>query len=177
MEYRAKDAAWLEALRCRQVYFRPSVFVETGTYRGETTRLALQQFKDVHTIELDPTLFAEVCPALKDEGAHCWHGDSAVFIPRMARAFEEPVFWFLDAHWVPDIPEILGPVPTPLPLMTELRAIAAREQHDIVVVDDVLCFENGPQPEWGEISVDAITALFPDALEVVVLDNQLAVYR
>jgi len=176
MEYRAKDAAWLEALRCRKGDFRPAVFVETGTYRGVTTRLALQQFSEVHTIERSPELFAEISTALEEEGAHCWCGDSAAIVPLMVPRFEQPVFWFLDAHWVPDI-EMLGPDANPLPLLDELRAIATRHYHDVVVVDDVSCFGKGPQTEWEQVTVETIAALFPDASEVVVLEDQLAVYR
>lgn len=172
-----EDAAWLDALRCRQTSSRPEVFVETGTYRGVTARLALAQFREVHTIELSPTLFAEISPALEDEGAQCWCGDSAIMVPHMVTMFEEPVFWYLDAHWWPESePDVAH---GELPLWAELNALAARPHtyHDVIVVDDVSCFGHGPQPAWSDVSLERIAALFPDAREVVLLGDQAAVYR
>lgn len=167
-----EDAAWFTALRIRHA--SPRIFVETGTGTGTLTRLALEQFAVVYTIELSEALVEQYHPDLEAAGAKCYAGDSAVIVSSLARAIQEPVFWYLDAHWFDGGPDVAY---SELPLLKELEAIAGRTYADVVVVDDVNCFGHGPQPEWDAISIERIAGMFPTAREVTVLGDQLAIYR
>ena len=171
--FETEDADWLERLRMRNPP-PPAVCVETGTGSGTFTRLALKAFRDVYTVELSQSLVAEHHPGLAAEGANCWQGDSADIVPRLAVDLKEPVFWYLDAHWFNGGQDVAQ---GDLPLLSELWAIAQRPYRDVIVVDDVNCFGNGPQPEWEVITAERIAAFFPGALEVVQMGDQFVVYR
>jgi hypothetical protein len=164
----------LQALRTRYPEV-PTVFVETGTFEGKTTRLALEQFAAVHTVELDHDRFWRALSQLGPLGTHCYHGDSRVWVPRLAKQIEGPVFWYLDAHWF-NVPGVAGKAEG-LPLWDELEAIAARPWADVVVVDDVHAFgTDRPTPEWLEVSLERIAAHFPGCREAVIEGDQAAVY-
>jgi hypothetical protein len=168
-------AAHLTMLRTRY-QAPPQVFVETGTFDGKTTRFALEQFAAVHTIELDHDRFWRALGELGPQGAHCHHGDSRVWVPRLAQQIEGPVFWYLDAHWF-NVPGVAGR-DEGLPLWAELEALAARPWPDVVVVDDVHSFgTDQPTPEWQAISLERIAGCFPGHREAVVLGDQAVVYR
>lgn len=157
------------------------VLVETGTYYGDSTRRALAVFPVVHTIELDRRFHDVATQTLGPLGVHCWLGDSAVLVPRLALEIREPVCWFLDAHWFntrewgQDVPTL---DPSPIPLWDELRALAQRPYPDVVIVDDAGDFGKPyPTGEWAEITSEKIAALFPAPRELAVFDNLAVIYR
>ena len=170
------DAARLERIRTRFTYFRPRIFVETGTYHGATALLASEgNFTEVHTIEAALDLYCEHAPRLRDAGIFPWHGDSAVLVPVFAALLKEPVLWYLDAHWCECMP---GALEGPLPLLRELNALATRRQHDIIVIDDYHCFGRTVlQPEWGEVTHERVVAMFPNAMDAIAENDQLVIYQ
>jgi hypothetical protein len=138
----------------------PRVFVESGTFHGKTTRWALERFHVVHTIEQSDDLYAAAAEALTPLGARCHHGDTRDVLPTLAASIDEPVFWFLDAHWLNR--EHAAGKGTSLPLREELAALAQRPYDDIVCVDDVFSFgKDEYQAGWGEVSLDWIAEFFP----------------
>jgi hypothetical protein len=75
--------------------------VETGTLFGEGTELMSQNFKTVHTIEIQEALFEKAKAKFQGRpNIHCHLGDSVDVL----RAFDcqEPTVFFLDAHWSGD---------------------------------------------------------------------------
>lgn len=139
----------------------PSVFVESGTFKGKTTRAALGQFADVRTIEIHDGNYHAAVEQLVPLGVQCYHGDSADVLPVLAREIRQPVCWFLDAHWGLTSPD-MGGRDRPLPLWAELDAIAKRRvPRDIVIVDDVKTFgQKLPTREWQAVSLAAIVRRF-----------------
>jgi hypothetical protein len=95
-----------------------------------------------------------------------WHlGDSAKVVPELAKSIQEPVFWFLDAHYCPWLKaKELGephPVKGHWPLWDELRAIGPRPFSDIVLVDDAPLYgvakpdyraPGDTSPQWESLS-------------------------
>jgi hypothetical protein len=153
------------------------VFVESGTFHGKTTRMAAARFAIVHTIELHEAWYQEAVRELGPLGVHCHHGDSATVVPQLAAEIQEPVVWYLDAHYFTLVPDVAG-ADVPLPLWAELAAIARRRYPDVIVVDDVRSFgTENPTPEWAEVSLDRIAAAFPGHREAVILHDQAVVYR
>jgi len=140
----------------------PAVFVESGTYHGKTTRLAVPRFREVHTIEISPPLYDVAVRDLTPLGVRCHFGNASDIVPHLAVLIAEPAFWYLDAHWFKRTSAPVGGKEHPLPLWDELRAIAQRPYADIIVVDDVHSFgKSEPTPEWEAVSLDAIAAHFP----------------
>lgn len=168
----------LEALRMRHPD-PPRVFVETGTYQGKTTRLALAQFDTVYTIELDAVLFEAAHRALAPLGALCYPGDSRFLIPVLAQQIRERVFWYLDAHWYqPATGIVVAGQEEGLPLWDELAAIAERPYADVVVVDDVHSFgRSAPTDEWLDVDLERIASRLGRHHEAVILGDQAVVYR
>jgi hypothetical protein len=166
-----------DALRALRDRYEPGprIFVESGTWHGRTTLMALALFDWVHTIEVSLELHRQYGPALRAAGAICYRGDSAIVVPILARELIGPVFWYLDAHWTE---KRAGAVRVGFPLWTELAAIAARgSAGDVVVVDDAHCFGRAdPQPEWLGVSLDSIAALFTRHREATLLGDQAVVY-
>ena len=152
-------------------------FVESGTFHGKTTRLAVEQFAAVHTIELNADWYTEAVRDLVPLGVKCYHGNSADLVPQLASEIEEPVVWYLDAHWFKLVPDVAGETEG-LPLWAELEALAKRPYADVIVVDDVASFgKTEPTPEWIDVSLEKIASYFPGHREAVILRDQAVVYR
>lgn len=102
--------------------------LETGTFMGDTTGyMAEQSRRPVYTSELNPrfSMFARKRLAAFDS-IHFSVGDSREFLRQMAGArIEEPVFFYLDAHWYDD-----------LPLLDECNLILQNWRDVVILVDD-----------------------------------------
>jgi len=168
----------------------PQTFVETGTWIGNSTRLALGAFQKVHTIELSEALFKEHSPGLEAKGAICHHGDTRIELPKLAESIAEPVFWFLDAHWTD---QCAGAVFGPLPLFDELQRLSERTYPDVICVDDVHSFIShraaalkerparaklfAENPDWNRVDLPRIASYFPGHREAIIIGDQAVVYR
>lgn len=79
--------------------------VETGTFKGDGTRVMANSFKNVITIELDPTLHQQTSKKFEDEGYNNVEfllGDSGEVIDDLTKRLKEPAMFYLDAHWSGD---------------------------------------------------------------------------
>jgi len=137
---------------------KTEVFIETGTYRGGTTRWAAEHFKTVHTIERAEALYEEFSPQLSKIPAITPHlGDSKDVLPKIVESIgdQSAVHW-LDGHWSG------GPTAgegDECPIMEELECLADRP-NDLILIDDArffLCAPPAPHrpeqwPTMGEIS-------------------------
>jgi len=175
--FRLRD---LEAIRARHPqYAGIRVFVETGTFHAKTTLLARSVFPVVHSIELSRPLYDQ---AVREHGAtpdlHFHLGDSRVVLPPLCQRIAEPAVFYLDAHWFQSR-EVAGRGdPAGFPLWDELRAVATRRYHDLVLVDDVHDFGTPrPRPEWQNVSLQKIAARLPGHLDAAVMRDQAVVWR
>ena len=152
----------------------PATFIETGTFRGKTARVAagLDIFDEIHTIELSPKFHREVLRLLSPLGVRCCLGDSAKVLPRiLARYRNQPIIAYLDAHWFWR-PENHAQIPAecPFPLWAELEAIRHRATADCVIVDDVQLFGKDKwscpiDPKWKDVCPQSINeALDPERI-------------
>src|SRR5262245_55437649 len=77
-----------------------SMAVETGTYRGEGTRVLARLFSTVHTIELSPKWHKVARRSLADlKNVVCHEGDSAEVMQKLIPSIRERAMFFLDAHF------------------------------------------------------------------------------
>jgi hypothetical protein len=108
--------------------------IETGTYYGETVAACLPHFEHVYTIELDRALYDAARARFADEARVTFiHGDSYTELRRIASKVGGPALFWLDAHYSAG-DTAKGPHDPPLPW--ELRAIVARGQPDVILIDD-----------------------------------------
>jgi hypothetical protein len=119
--------------------------LETGTYRGGTTRFLADTFDlPVGSVEAVPRYFAYAQHRIAgDRRISLSQGDSREFLRRQADRVAtrpsgsppETIFFYLDAHWEDD-----------LPLAEELRIIAGTWERAVVMIDD---FEVPGDPGYG----------------------------
>lgn len=142
------------------------VFVETGTFRGDTLAGVKNHFRELYSIELSRSYFeAARARFARDSHIQLILGNSAAVLPNiLAGLRERSVLFFLDAHWcVAD--HAAGQV-SQCPLLNELRAIGTLRSDSIVVIDDARLFLSTPPapheisqwPTFGEV-LTALTAL------------------
>jgi hypothetical protein len=71
---------------------------------------------------------------------------------------DEPVFFYLDAHWWRELPRS-NPDRLNYPLWDELALIVERGQADIIVIDDCHAWgggADGPAPFWAGVTRDTV---------------------
>jgi hypothetical protein len=111
-------------------------FVETGTFRGETLRLAAQQFAECHSVELSPELYQAAAAAFAGNLAVRLHlGPSPQYLTENAAAFAaSPTFFWLDAHWCSA--EATAGADSQSPLLEEIAALGSLHPQSVLLIDD-----------------------------------------
>jgi hypothetical protein len=119
-----------EFIRLRNKFSLNTV-VETGTYKGMTTRWFAENFNQVYTIEFNDDYFREASEKLKYPNITFMKGSSesvllVELLPQLSKQDNVRVIFYLDAHC-----EQFHP------LLDELRAIAKYfPDNCIIVIDD-----------------------------------------
>ncbi len=135
---------------------RISIFVETGTFRGDTVKWAASHFKKVFTIENSEKLFQEVSSTYKHlKNVKFILGDSREVLASLLAEIHEPALFWLDAHWCGT--DSWG-ADDECPLIQELEIIlSARIDHFILIDDARLFLSPPPLPhvveQWPTIDV------------------------
>jgi hypothetical protein len=121
-----------------------SIFVETGTFRGRTTRWASEHFRKVYTIELSQPHYDRHSGELRALGNVVpLQGDSrTVLADVLAQLGGEPVLFWLDSHWS-NLESGTAGQAAECPLAQELEILAKRRD-DIILIDDARCFLAAP---------------------------------
>ena len=117
-----------------------NVFVESGTYYGDTSAYMIQFVSEIHSIELSPQLFAfSKNKFSRHLNVHLHHGDSGEVLPDLMRSIDQRALVFLDAHYSKD-ETAQGPKDSPL--LEELRSFQGLQiSNHIIVIDNLLdCF-------------------------------------
>jgi len=138
-----------------KVIFNIDVFVETGTYRGDTALIAARHFDAVHTIELSPQLCLRARERLKDwKNIIVYEGDSADLLPIVLATSSGRVLLYLDGHFSGGI---TAQGPTNTPILEELKKVRdLRKSDSIILIDDIRLFQD---------------SLFPNKFEHFSLEN------
>lgn len=140
--------------------FGTTIFIETGTCGGNTTRNALPLFQETHSIELAPHLYQRAIARFKDyANVHLYCGDSAQLLPQILPTVSGRILFWLDGHYSGNS-TAKGDCNTPI--IGELQAIAKSGITDaIILIDDIRCFQ-GPDaaPE------DSVFSGYPTCAEL-----------
>lgn len=116
------------------------IFVETGTYLGETTNVAKDIFQQVHTIEIKKELFENARAKFSQHlNVLCYLGDSSILLENICKTLNKPTCFWLDGHWsAGDTGKGLKNVP----LYEELELIMKHcSQKCVILIDDCRLFE------------------------------------
>jgi hypothetical protein len=119
-----------------------AIWIETGTFMGETTALLAQHSRQVYSIEPEPNLYARASALFADKKhVEIINGLSETVFPELLPKLHGDVNFWLDGHYSAGI-TFKGPVDTPI--VAELNTIAGnlhRFGKVCVLVDDVRCFD------------------------------------
>jgi hypothetical protein len=118
-----------------------AIWVETGTYLGQTTKLLSKHSPRVYSIEPDPILFANAREYFgKDANVEILNGTSEKIFPTLLPTLRGDVNFWLDAHYSGGA-TFRGRQDTPI--LDELKCIGenlGRFEHICILIDDVRCF-------------------------------------
>lgn len=119
------------------------VFIETGTYRGETIFHMEPFFDSLHTIEINENFF-NTCKAKYDGNKIVFHlGNSNNVLIKILPTIKGNVIFFLDGHWSG---EDTGRGEKDVPLLEELGFINAQlEGKALIIIDDYRLFGRHPK--------------------------------
>ena len=118
------------------------VFIETGTFEGESLATAANHFAVCHSIEVSQVLADAVRERFKDRPhVHVHQGSSPMILPLIIDPRRATVFW-LDAHYQGLGRDQMDAAAGECPLLAELDVILAAgwEVRPVILIDDAHCF-------------------------------------
>jgi hypothetical protein len=119
---------------------RPHVFVETGTYHGDTVEAVKGLYASVISIEVDETLHHKACERFAaDANVRIVHGDCASEMPAILAELREPAVFWLDGHYSGGETG-KGVVEDPILISLNQIATHAIKGH-VIFVDDARTFD------------------------------------
>lgn len=158
------------------------VFVETGTFKGDTTQAMATRFHEVHSIEFSETLWKAAHTRFKDHpGVTIHHGHSPARLGELQTYLQQvAALYWLDAHWcvasgtMADVSQC--------PLLQELAALRELNSNSVVLIDDARLFLAPPLAphdvsQWPTLQqvIRALQAL-SSVHEVMVVNDVIAFF-
>ncbi|MDB6029269.1 MAG: hypothetical protein JWM68_5492 [Verrucomicrobiales bacterium] len=152
------------------------LFVETGTFQGDTLALARKFFKKCHSVEMSPQLHEKAVRRFTgDTGVEIHLSDSPGALRKLRDQFAStPTLFWLDAHWC--VADDTSGADSQTPLIEEIQAIHKLHPDSVVLIDDArlyLCAPPAPHrvSDWPELD-EVARALF-----ALSNDHRLVVYN
>ena len=141
------------------------MFIETGTYLGDTTLLASDLFRAVVSVENSPQYFEQAQEACLDRpNIFLILGDSKDELPEIARAIKQPVIVWLDAHMMRGSKS----KPGDSPVLEELEALQPAKHNVYVMIDDASIYASG---RTGWPSLDEVKDKLGETHNVSVVED------
>jgi hypothetical protein len=156
-----------------------TVFVETGTWDGNTAFWASNHFAQVITIENSPEVFQQARERFTlTPNVECIFGDSRIQLQGVLTRLSSPAFFWLDSHWCGG--RSFGERDQ-CPLLEELRLLNATDLEHYIFIDDARLFLS-PPPRPAVVAhwptIDTICRLLTESVHhryVVVFEDVIAV--
>lgn len=119
---------------------RPGVFIETGTYHGDTVAAVKSLYASVISIEVDEALYRKACERfVADKNVRIVHGDCATEMPSILAGLQEPAVFWLDGHYSGGVTG-KGVVEDPILISLSQIALHPIKEH-VLFVDDARTFD------------------------------------
>jgi hypothetical protein len=121
------------------------IFVETGTFQGETINVIKHYFKQIYSIELSPHYYEKAASKFaNDSNVTLMNMDSPSALNRIIPNIQNrPVIFWLDAHWC--VADATAGELSQCPLLAELKAINTLNPQSMIIIDDARLFLATPQ--------------------------------
>jgi hypothetical protein len=137
------------------------VFIETGTYLGDTLYNMQHHFNKLYSIELSEK-YANVARKRFDNKVSIIQGDSSVILKPLSNEINGSIFFWLDGHWSGG-DTAQGNVDCPL--MEEMKIINDNyKKRCIVAIDDVRLFGTHMNENWSNITRENILNIIKNRL-------------
>lgn len=127
--------------------YQSEIFVETGTFLGDTVETMKTHFLELFSIELADKLATSATERFKNEKhINIISGDSSKILPSLCKQLNKPTLFWLDGHYSSNfyigetyIETAKGLKETPI--MEELRTILEHGiRNNVILIDDARCF-------------------------------------
>lgn len=160
-------------------------YIETGAYLGNGISCVLNNYNNIHSIELAQKWYDYNVEKFKNNSnVKLYNGDSKKILPELLNTINEPVTIFLDAHYSGGT-TAFGEEETPL--LFELNILKNRNYDDIIIIDDCRLLGNtgtcgiGPNDpiyptmtyNWTDVTENCIKELLKDNYTLLKNDNRL----
>jgi hypothetical protein len=160
-------------------------YIETGTYQGDGVKTILNNYNNIHSIELAEQWYNYNVEQFKnDKNVKLYLGDSKNVLKELLKNINEPVTVYLDAHYAGGS-TAYGDEETPL--LQELELLKNRIYDDIIIIDDCRllgktglcgCGENHHiyptmTYDWRDITEEKIKNLMKDDYSLLVNNNHI----
>lgn len=163
-------------------HLKIDTFVETGTFKGDTLKIAAKHFSDCYSVELSAELYARVADQFKlIDGVDLRQGDSVDFLREYrSKLAGTPVLFWLDAHWC--VASGTAGEASQSPLLDELKAIGTLHPDSVLLIDDArLYLSTPPAPhaisDWPDFQeVSELLASLSETHRVTIFDDVIAYY-
>jgi len=147
--YVSSNNSWFSNKLLEMSIIKPKVFVETGTYLGNGIKSVINDFREIHSIDIKKKFIenAEInFNNIKKVNLH--YGDSSKVLNNLVDTIYEPTIFFLDAHYSGGETSYGLNEDKGCPLLRELNILSKRNHDDIIIIDDMRLM--------GKISVSGI---------------------
>jgi hypothetical protein len=149
-------------------------YIETGTYLGDGIKCLINNYKNIHSIELSEKWYNYNVEQFKNNNnVKIYLGDSKKKLPELLNNINEPITIYLDAHYSGGT-TAFGE--EEVPLLFELEILKNRKYDDIIIIDDCRLLgkfgECGAGPnhliyptmnyDWSNITENKIVNLMKD---------------
>lgn len=119
-----------------------NTFVETGTYRGDTSAMAMHLFEKVYTIEVDSNLYNNAIRRFNGSNVEVLNGDSIDVLVQLLPNINSRIIFWLDGH---NSGPGTGVGKIDFPILEELKQIDNNlvESGAIIMIDDIRLLGSG----------------------------------
>ena len=142
--------------------FSPTVFIETGTYKGKMVYAVMPHIGRIYSIELDETHYQNARRRFAGyPNIHIIQGQSGEVLPQVLKTIDKPCLFWLDAHYSRGS---TAKADIETPIMQEMECIlnhpyAAKH---LVLIDDARCFVGENDYPTLEALRELILKICPD---------------
>jgi len=158
------------------------IFVETGTFSGDTIELVKPYFKRIISIEFYEKYYELTVSRFKnDSSVTILKGDSGVVLADLMKQMSgKSILFWLDAHW--DSDENTKSKSAQCPVLRELRSINNLNEKSVILIDDARLFLSPPgKPydyrQWPDLN-DVWTTLnkLSDGHKLMIINDIMVYY-
>jgi len=116
-----------------------NIFIETGTYLGNTIEAVKKVFKDIYSIELNKALYLKTKQRfIKNKHINIILGDSSEKLPKILSEIDKPCLFWLDAHYSGGNTSKTN---VETPIIMELKCILNHPNNNhVILIDDARDF-------------------------------------